>query len=150
MAVGNHPGEADRDPREAEQGRRDRERTPPALARALGWVLAVVAIAAGIGWLYVLEKAHVLGLGPRMSGALPLEELASRGAQPLTRMAAAWIPAGIAATVEEPTLRVDWPPSDAARITEVLATDGLWVSELRTKQRNLEDQFLALTEEAFA
>src|SRR5438132_549693 len=98
MAVRNHAGHADGDPRQAQQDRRDLQRRPPAITRSLGWLVAVVAIAAGIGWLYVLEKAHVLGFGPRMSGALPLEELASRGAQPLVRMALAWLPAGVAAT----------------------------------------------------
>ena len=32
-----------------------------------------------------------------MTGALPLEELARRGSQPLLRMAVAWLPAGFAA-----------------------------------------------------
>jgi TRAP-type C4-dicarboxylate transport system permease small subunit len=32
-----------------------------------------------------------------VSGALPLEELAARGSQPLLRMAVAWLPAGFAA-----------------------------------------------------
>lgn len=32
-----------------------------------------------------------------LSGALPLEELAERGSQPLLRMAVAWLPAGFAA-----------------------------------------------------
>jgi hypothetical protein len=32
-----------------------------------------------------------------VSGALPLEELAKRGAQPLLRMLVAWLPAGLAA-----------------------------------------------------
>ena len=39
----------------------------------------------------------MLALGPSVSGALPLEELAKHGSQPLLRMAVAWIPAGFAA-----------------------------------------------------
>ncbi len=63
---------------------------------ALGWVLATLAIAAGVGWLYLLRDVSLLSAGPRVGGALPLEELASRGAQPLLRMAVAWLPAGFA------------------------------------------------------
>jgi hypothetical protein len=56
----------------------------------------VVAICAGVGWLYLLRDVGALALGPKLSGALPLEELASRGAQPLLRMIVAWLPAGLA------------------------------------------------------
>jgi hypothetical protein len=64
---------------------------------AAGWLLAVVAVVAGVGWLYLLRRVNVLAVGPKMSGALPLEELARQGAQPLLRMAVAWLPAGFAA-----------------------------------------------------
>ena len=64
----------------------------------LGWATAVAAVAAGVGWLYVLDRMHALDVGPRSAGALPLEELASRGAQPFGRMVVAWVPAGFAAT----------------------------------------------------
>ncbi|MEA2428873.1 MAG: hypothetical protein QOF37_2501 [Thermoleophilaceae bacterium] len=64
---------------------------------SLGWALAVVAVCAGVGWLYLLRDTKLLAVGPHMRGALPLEELAYRGAQPLLRMAVAWIPAGFAA-----------------------------------------------------
>jgi hypothetical protein len=64
---------------------------------ALGWCLAVFAIAGGVGWLYLIRDVHVLAHGPLVSGALPLEELAARGSQPLLRMAVAWLPAGFAA-----------------------------------------------------
>jgi hypothetical protein len=56
-----------------------------------------VAICAGIGWLYLLRDSAVLAAGPQLHAALPLEELASRDAQPLLRMAVAWLPAGFAA-----------------------------------------------------
>jgi len=65
--------------------------------QALAWIVAVVAICAGVGWLYLLRDASVLAAGPKLRGALPLEELAGRGAQPLARMALAWLPAGFAA-----------------------------------------------------
>lgn len=40
---------------------------------------------------------QALDIGPKVAGALPLEELAARGSQPLVRMAIAWLPAGFAA-----------------------------------------------------
>jgi hypothetical protein len=64
---------------------------------SLGWFLAVVAVCAGVGWLYLLRSSQALNVGPHMRGALPLQELAGRGAQPVLRMAVAWIPAGFAA-----------------------------------------------------
>jgi ABC-2 type transport system ATP-binding protein len=39
---------------------------------------------------------------------------------------------------------------DPARVTRILASADLWVTELRRREHNLEDQFLALTEESFA
>jgi hypothetical protein len=56
--------------------------------------VAAVAVAGGVGWLYELRGAGVLGLGPHFGGALPLQQLAGDDAQPLLRMAAAWLPAG--------------------------------------------------------
>jgi hypothetical protein len=64
---------------------------------ALGWLLALLAIVGGVGWLYLIRDVHLLAVGPSVSGALPLEELAKRGAQPLLRMVVAWLPAGLAA-----------------------------------------------------
>ncbi|MEA2475304.1 MAG: hypothetical protein QOE06_3219 [Thermoleophilaceae bacterium] len=63
---------------------------------SLAWVVAIVAVVAGVGWLYLLRGTGALAAGPKLAGALPLEELAGRGAQPLLRMAVAWIPAGFA------------------------------------------------------
>jgi hypothetical protein len=60
----------------------------------LGLVVAVAAIFAGVGWLYLLRGANVIGAGPLLDGALPLQQLAGGDAQPLVRMAAAWLPAG--------------------------------------------------------
>jgi hypothetical protein len=61
------------------------------------WLLAVLAMCGGIGWLYLLRDSSALAAGPHLRGALPLEELADRGAQPLLRMLVAWLPAGFAA-----------------------------------------------------
>jgi len=54
---------------------------------------------ASVGWLYLLRAAHVLGVGPRVSEALPLQRLAGSDAQPLGRWLAAWLPAGVVAGV---------------------------------------------------
>ncbi len=50
-----------------------------------------------MGWLYVLREAGALDAGPRLSRALPLEQLARGDDQPLLRVAVAWVPAGAAA-----------------------------------------------------
>jgi hypothetical protein len=63
---------------------------------SIAWVVAVVAVVAGVGWLYLLRGSGALAVGPKLAGALPLEELAGKGAQPLLRMAVAWLPAGFA------------------------------------------------------
>jgi hypothetical protein len=70
-----------------------------ALRATVAWLLVVLSVAAGLGWLYLLSKLHAFDFGPRQSGALPLEELASQGSQPLGRMVVAWLPAGAAATL---------------------------------------------------
>lgn len=68
------------------------------LGRGLGaGLIVVVAVAAGVGALYRLRAAGALPLGPHVPGALPLQQLAGGEAQPLARMALAWIPAGFVA-----------------------------------------------------
>jgi hypothetical protein len=59
----------------------------------------IVVVAAGIGWVYVMRQLHVLSLGPRLDGALPLQQLAGGDDQPLIRLIAAWLPAGVVAGV---------------------------------------------------
>jgi hypothetical protein len=80
----------------------------------------IVAVACGVGWLYLLRGAGVLALGPDVPGALPLQQLDRSDAQPLLRVAAAWIPAGAAAGAALRRAGLD----AAARIlvTAVLAT----------------------------
>lgn len=63
----------------------------------LALIGATAAAAAGLGWLYLLRKTGLLALGPSLHGALPLQQLAGNDAQPLLRLAVAWLPAGAAA-----------------------------------------------------
>jgi ABC-2 type transport system ATP-binding protein len=57
--------------------------------------------------------------------------------------------AGIVASAYDPVtdlLYVDVPPDAGARVTEVLAREGIYLSELRTEEVDLETVFLELTE----
>jgi ABC-2 type transport system ATP-binding protein len=54
--------------------------------------------------------------------------------------------AGIGAAVHEDTLRIALAAEDGARITEVLARAGIFLSELRPEEVDLETVFLSLTE----
>jgi hypothetical protein len=64
-----------------------------------GLGLVLLAVCAGMGWLYLLREAGALDAGPRLFGALPLEQLARGDDQPLLRVTVAWVPAGVAAGV---------------------------------------------------
>src|SRR2546421_923768 len=103
VAVGHNAMYAEGDPHPDHEQHERLHQRPPAAARpflAVGaWLAAVCAVVAGVGWLYLLNRAHAIDLGPNAKGALPLEELARRGAQPVGRMAVAWVPAGVAATL---------------------------------------------------
>ena len=56
--------------------------------------------------------------------------------------------AGIPATSDDGVLRVGLPPADAARVTRTLADHGLYLSELRPDEADLETVFLELTTDA--
>ena len=61
--------------------------------------------------------------------------------------------AGIVASAYDPAtdlLYVDVPPDAGARVTEVLAREGIFLSELRTEEVDLETVFLELTEGPYA
>ena len=73
------------------------------LKGAGGWLIAVTALFAGIGELYLIRHA-ALGIGPGIHGALPLEQLAGQDAQPLLHLVIAWVPAGFAAGLALATL----------------------------------------------
>ena len=53
--------------------------------------------------------------------------------------------AGIAARPNHTALEVDLPVSQAARVSEALGRQGIWVSELHAEEATLEDVFLELT-----
>ena len=59
--------------------------------------IVIVAVLAGIGWLYLLRDAGVLAGGPALAEALPLQRLAGDAAQPLGRIVVAWLPTGAVA-----------------------------------------------------
>lgn len=61
---------------------------------AAGAAVAVASAFAGLGWVYMLFKAGVIGWRPHLGGALPLQQLAGSADQPLLRLAAAWLPTG--------------------------------------------------------
>jgi lysylphosphatidylglycerol synthetase-like protein (DUF2156 family) len=72
-------------------------------ARAARWlaalVVALLAAPSAIGLLYLLRDAHLLGAGARLTGALPLQQLAGDAAQPPARIAVACALAGLATGV---------------------------------------------------
>lgn len=47
-----------------------------------------------MGWLYLLFDLGLFDAGPKLPGALPLEQLARADDQPLVRVVMAWLPAG--------------------------------------------------------
>jgi hypothetical protein len=60
-------------------------------------LVILLTVAAGAGWLELLRRSGAFAAGPRITGALPLDRLARHDAQPLLRVLAAWVPAGLAA-----------------------------------------------------
>jgi hypothetical protein len=66
-------------------------------ARAAVALLTVLGVAlAGFGWLSMLHRAGALDAGPGLREALPLQRLAGGASQPLARVIAAWLAAGLA------------------------------------------------------
>lgn len=53
--------------------------------------------------------------------------------------------AGLQATIDNGAIRVALPPEDASKVTRVLAERGLYLSELRADEQDLEEMFLKLT-----
>jgi hypothetical protein len=61
------------------------------------WLFIAGSVVAAVGALYLVRQLGVLGYGPHIPGALPLQRLDSSDDQPLLRVAVAWIPAGLLA-----------------------------------------------------
>ena len=81
----------------------------------------------------VLSSAHGVGLLVRLGD--------------LERGRAALTAAGIQATPDGEVLRVALPPEEAATVTKALAAEGLYLTELRADEADLETVFLELTGE---
>jgi hypothetical protein len=62
-----------------------------------GLTVCLLTVLAGTGWVFALHHSGVLAAGPRLREALPLQRLAGNDAQPLGRIAVAWLPAGLVA-----------------------------------------------------
>lgn len=77
----------------------DARRGPAAVSRAAGGitfaVAVVVGLLAGTGWLYALRGTGWLRSGPNIADSLPLLQLAGFDAQPLLRVAVAWLLVGL-------------------------------------------------------
>ena len=84
---------------------------------AVALVIVLAGLLAGLGWLYVLRGPHWLGLGPRISDALPLLQLAGADGQPLMRVIVAWVLAGAVTGVA----LAEVAPSRRAALALVLA-----------------------------
>jgi hypothetical protein len=64
--------------------------------RAAAAVLLVVSVLVGVGLLYAFRGLGWLTVGPRVPDSLPLLALAHNDAQPLARVALAWVATGAA------------------------------------------------------
>jgi hypothetical protein len=65
------------------------------LAAGAAMVLLLASLLAGMGWLYALRGLRWFAVGPRVGDALPLLQLAGFDAQPLARVAIAWLLVGM-------------------------------------------------------
>jgi ABC-2 type transport system ATP-binding protein len=101
---------------------------------------------------HTCDRVAILSRG-RCVAAGPVADVLRRGASSTLLVGLADLDAGLAALHEagiqaarnHTLLHVELPPTDAARVSEVLARRGLWVTELRTDEVTLEDVFLELT-----
>ena len=94
----------------------------------------------------ILAKGRTVATGPvhevlttgRATGLLVRLDDVAAGLRALTD-------AGISATSDDGAIRVGVPPAEAARITRTLADRGLYLTELRPDEADLETVFLELT-----
>ncbi len=101
---------------------------------------------------HTCDRVAILSQG-RCVAAGPVSDVLRRGRRSTLRVGMADLDAGlialhdagIPASRNHTTLTVDLPPSDAERVSRVLAQRELWVTELRIDEVTLEDVFLELT-----
>ncbi len=103
----------------------------------------------------VADHVAILARG-RTVAAGPVDEVLTAAGQPtgmIVRLddvragVEALLAAGLMATLEDDAIRVGVPPEEAAIVTRALAERGLYLSELRPDQLDLETVFLELTKE---
>jgi ABC-2 type transport system ATP-binding protein len=98
------------------------------------------------------DRVAILARG-RLVKAGAVDEVLSAGrarglvvrVEPLPEALRVLADAGIAATTDGSALRIDLTPRDAPRVTKALADRGLYLSELRADEVDLETVFLELT-----
>jgi ABC-type multidrug transport system ATPase subunit len=103
---------------------------------------------------HTADRVAILARGRLVKAGPVGEVLAAGGASGLVVKLAdldaglsALTDAGIGAALAEGSLKVDLTPEEGARVTRVLADRGLYVSELRPDQVDLETVFLELTKD---
>ncbi len=75
---------------------------------ALGAAALIICCLAALGLLYEMRRLGWFALGPRVQDALPLLQLAGFAAQPLVRVMAASLLAGLVLSLVMVALRVEW------------------------------------------
>jgi ABC-2 type transport system ATP-binding protein len=103
------------------------------------------------------DRVAILSRGRSVAEG-PVAEVLSRGREEalivklddLRAGASALRSAGIEAEIEDDHVRARLPATQASRVTEILASQGLYLSELRPESVSLEDVFLELTREPAA
>ncbi len=101
---------------------------------------------------HMADRVAILAHG-RLVKEGPVREVLARGGaeglivkvDDLTAAARALAAAGITATVDRDALRVQIPAEQASRVTRALADRGLYLSEIRADEVDLETVFLELT-----
>jgi ABC-2 type transport system ATP-binding protein len=98
------------------------------------------------------DRVAILARGRCVASGSVAEVLsAKRGARLVVRVgdlrrgAAALCAAGITAGIKDDAIRVALDPSEAERVTRALADEGLYLTELRAEEADLETVFLELT-----
>jgi ABC-2 type transport system ATP-binding protein len=100
----------------------------------------------------IADRVAILARGECVAAG-PVEEVLSAGRargvivrlDDLDAGARALADAGLRATVDNEALRVEVAPSEAATVTRILADRGLYLTELRADEIDLETVFLELT-----